>query len=114
MNDFYRVENQQTGNGLWYDLKGRFTGLIHSEFTFCKSTVLEMPFDPEIRGWLSVTPTIEELFQWFPKEDIMRLAESGYVISHYLSDDVKFHNGHHFILHETAIFAGLIDITNLI
>jgi hypothetical protein len=107
---FFRVENRQTGNGLWYDMNGRFTGLIHTAFSFCKNTGLSMPFDREIQGYLSVTPTIEELYDWFPKEDILRLSEHGYVIARYKSNDVKFHNGHHLILHETAIFAGLIDI----
>ena len=114
MKDFYRVENQQTGNGLWYNMSGQYTGLMHTTFSFCKNSGLAMPFDPEIQGWLSVTPTIEELLEWFPKEDIIALAQYGYVVSHYQSDDVKFHNGHYLILHETAIFTGLADIDKII
>ena len=28
---FYRVANTETEQGLWYDFKGQFTGLIHSK-----------------------------------------------------------------------------------
>ena len=45
---FYRVANNQTEQGLWYDFAGNFTGLIHSKFDFCLNTKLPMPFDKEI------------------------------------------------------------------
>ena len=43
---FYRVANKETNQGLWYDQKGNFTGLIHGRFDFCENTNLPMPFDP--------------------------------------------------------------------
>ena len=64
---FYRVANTETEQGLWYDFKGQFTGLIHSKFDFCMNTKLPMPFDPNIVGWLSATDTLEDLFNWFSK-----------------------------------------------
>lgn len=47
---FYRVCNVETKQGLWYDQKGEFTGLIHTEFNFCTNSNLPMPYDENIRG----------------------------------------------------------------
>ena len=76
-NTYYRVSHRDTNQGLWYDRKGNFTGLIHTELNFCKNKDLQMPFDPELVGWLSATKTLEELFNWFTKEDIKLLETRG-------------------------------------
>ena len=49
---FFRVSDLD-GRGLWYDRNGEFTGRIHKELSFCKSTNVLMPYDKEIVGWLS-------------------------------------------------------------
>lgn len=51
---FYRVCNENTLRGLWYDYNGKFTGIIHNEFNFCKHKDLEMDYDPELVGWMVV------------------------------------------------------------
>lgn len=83
MRTFYRVNHYRTGQGLWYDFHGKFTGLIHDRFTFCASRHLPMEFDPSIVGWLSVTPTVEELEQWFPWSDQKELAKHGWYLHEY-------------------------------
>ena len=70
---YYRIAHEETQQGLWYDSKGNFTGLIHNEFNFCMNKNLPMPFDPDLVGWLSATDSLEDLFNWFSKEDIERL-----------------------------------------
>lgn len=91
---FYRVAHRKTQQGLWYDFKGNYTGLIHNDFSFCTNHDLMMPFDAELVGWLSATDTIEELFKWFPHEDIQKLQKYGYAIMVYESADYKYHNNH--------------------
>lgn len=44
---YYRIAHEETQQGLWYDSKGNFTGLIHNKFNFCMNTNLQMPFDPD-------------------------------------------------------------------
>lgn len=41
---FYRIgiDNEQ---GLWYNKKGEFTGLIYHEFNWMNASQLQMPFD---------------------------------------------------------------------
>lgn len=91
---FYRVANTQTEQGLWYDFKGNFTGLIHDKFNFCANNQLQMPFDPEIVGWLSATETLDELFNWFNKKDIEKLEKHGHSITLYAASEYKYHNNH--------------------
>ena len=91
MKKYYRVCNQETLQGLWYDYKGKFTGLIHEEFNFCLNTKLEMDFDPEIVGWLSAVENLEDLYKWFTKEDIIELQQHGWFIHEFEADDVKFY-----------------------
>lgn len=101
MKTWYRVEHKQTGNGLWYTLDGQFSGLIHSEeFSFLSNRDLQMPFSDSISGYLSVTPTLEDLFNWFNKEDLTRLKPYGYVVAVYECEDAK-HTGVHYVINQS-------------
>jgi hypothetical protein len=89
---FYRVCNQETLRGLWYDYQGNFTGLIHDkEFDFCTHKNLKMEFDEELVGWLSATDTLNKLFEWFPKEEIIKLQEFGWYLHEFEATQYKFY-----------------------
>jgi len=92
MKKFYRVANITTGQGLWYDFTGSFTGYIHTAFNFCQNNELKMDFDEEIVGYLSATEILEDLFKWFTVEDIKKLQKHNYCIHVYECDDHKFYN----------------------
>lgn len=98
---FYRVCNTQTKQGLWYDFTGTFTGLIHNMFKFCMNSTLEMHFDEEIVGYLSATDDYNKLFDWFSKEDIIKLEQHGYFIHEYETNDYKFYDRfQHFVINQ--------------
>ena len=103
MKKFYRVSNLETQQGLWYDMQGNFTGLIHDKFNFCMNHKLPMPFDPDLVGWLSATESLEDLFNWFSKEDIERLEKHGWFITVYEAENVKQYKNHLVICKETSI-----------
>lgn len=88
---FYRVCNEDSLRGLWYDFKGEFTGAIHDDFNFCANSSLKMDFDPEIVGWLSATDSLEDLYKWFTIEDISRLQNFGWYIHEFEAEDYKFY-----------------------
>lgn len=111
---FYRVANNDTKQGLWYDWDGKFTGKIHNEFSFCKNSTLPMPYDEEIRGWLSATDTLESLLQWFTKEDIQELEKHGYFITIYEASDYKDYQNHQIIKQDTSIVIDTILISTLL
>lgn len=89
---FYRVCNEKTQQGLWYNQDGNFTGLIHDKFSFCQNSELKMDFDEEIVGWLSAVENLEDLWKWFSKEDIKKLQEHGWFIYEYEAIHVKFYD----------------------
>lgn len=91
MRTFYRVCNEDTQQGLWYNFNGNFTGLIHNDFNFCKNKDLKMDFDNELKGYLSATISLDTLYHWFTKEDIKKLQKHGWFIYTYESNDYKFY-----------------------
>lgn len=99
---FYRIGHKETQQGLWYDSKGNFTGLIHTEFNFCMNAKLQMPFDAEIVGWLSATDSLKDLFNWFSKDDIKKLENYGFYITVYEAKKVKQHGNHLVICQKTS------------
>ena len=64
-------------------MDGSFNGLIHSNFAFCKSNHLLMPFDENIKGHLSCCESLNDLFNWVPLEDLQRLYEYSYRVLEY-------------------------------
>lgn len=105
---YYRIANEKTHQGVWYDYKGKFTGLIHNEFNFCMNTDLKMPFDPELVGWLSATDSLADLFNWFSIEDIKKLEKEGWFITIYESERVKQYKNHFAICQKTSIVTGIL------
>lgn len=100
---FYRVSNIETQQGLWYDQKANFTGNIHKHLNFCKHNKLIMDYDATLKGYLSATPTLKTLHDWFPKEDILKLQKHGYFIHEYKVIDYKFYEKcQHFIINQKS------------
>lgn len=98
---FYRVCNTESEQGLWYAFDGKFTGLIHEKFNFCKHKDLPMDFDEKLKGWLSVTDDLNNLYEWFPEEDIKKLQEHGYCIHEYESSEYWFYDKFsHFVINQ--------------
>jgi hypothetical protein len=88
---FYRVGTDST-EGLWYNKNGEFTGLIHDEFKWINASNLIMPFEQELVGYLSVADSLEHLYQWFSKEELIKLKEIGFKIFEYEAINYKFYD----------------------
>jgi hypothetical protein len=88
---FYRVCRKDTLQGLWYDVNGNFSGLIHNKLSFCKNSDLKMDFDPELVGWLSVVDELDHLWAWFTKEDVKSLQAHGWFIHSFIANEYKFY-----------------------
>jgi hypothetical protein len=104
MRYFYRIGNQTTG--LWYNKIGNFTGVIHTDaYAWLGASALEMPFDEEIKGFLSVADSLEHLYQWFSKEEILKLQEEGFCIEEWVATTYKYYEPykHNVICESTSI-----------
>lgn len=110
---YYRIAHQETNQGLWYNSKGEFTGLIHNEFNFCINKDLPMPFDSAIVGWLSATDSLEDLFNWFSKEDILKLETHGWFITIYEAEKAKQYKNHLVICQQTSVVKERILLSSL-
>lgn len=101
---FYRVCNLESKQGLWYNYDGDFTGLIHGEFNFCKNNKLQMPFDEDIKGWLSTTSTLDQLWAWFAERDVKELQKRGWFIHEYKAANWRYYEkfGHYLICQNTS------------
>lgn len=106
---FYRV-GVETQQGLWYDKNGDFTGLIHTKFNWCKASQLKMPFDLQLRGYLSVADSLEHLYKWFSREEIIKLQNEGFYIYEYEATDYKFYDlyQHNVINQNTSVITNRI------
>jgi hypothetical protein len=107
---FYRV-GVDTAEGLWYTPEGEFTGKIHNELNWLNASELEMPYDEEVIGYLSVVDDIEHLFQWFTEEEIIKLQELGFKVYEYEATDWKFYElyQHNLINQESSIIIRIIE-----
>lgn len=107
---FYRIGDNKTNQGLWYDFNGNFTGLIHKKYSFCESSKLPMPYDPSIIGWLSATDKLDILFLWFSKDEIKKLEEHGYGLNVYEATEYKLYENHWVIKQDSSILKVTIPI----
>ena len=104
---FYRIGCLGNNQGLWYSKTGEFTGLIHNEYNFCTNSSLEMPFDEEVKGFISVATSLEELYKWFPLNDIALLCQQGFAIEYYKSSEKKFYDKfQHYLIPQTSELIG--------
>lgn len=106
---FYRVGNLKTKQGLWYNMDGNFTGLIHKDYNFCSNANLEMPFDKNFTGYLSAVDNLEDLFSWFTIGDLRKLKKYGYRVLEYSAIDYKYYNGHFLINERTSVINRIVN-----
>ncbi len=101
---FYRISNEETHQGVWYDINGNFTGYIHDRFSFCMNNTLAMDFDPALVGFLSAAHDMDILWKWFSREDILELQKHGWYIHAYESDDYWFYERfQHYVINQQTM-----------
>lgn len=110
---YYRIAHKDTGQGVWYDWNGKFTGLIHDKLSFCSNNKLTMPYDNNIVGWISATRSLDDLFLWFTESDIKELEKHGWFITIYKSKKAKVYNNHFVICQVTSNIIGVLKIDSI-
>ena len=108
---FYRI-GAEDNQGLWYNPQGKFVGRIHEEFKWLGASDLEMPFERELQGWLSVADSLEHLYQWFSPQEIIKLQQQGFSILEYKASEVKWYDRyqHRVISKESSILTNKLII----
>jgi hypothetical protein len=76
----FRIENQDTMQGLWYDKDGNFNPFI-KRLSDAKCKELPMYFDPTYKdggAWYSGGIDFPQMREWFHFQDVVELAQAGY------------------------------------
>jgi len=107
---FYRVETDST-EGLWYNKEGKHTGLIHTEFSWLGASSLVMPYETDLVGYLSVADSLEQLYFWSTRVEILKLQEVGFFIYEYIAEDYKFYDLYkHNVINQNSILHNKIKL----
>lgn len=93
---FFRVHHPDN-LGLWYNKDGIFTKEIEKYGIACAD--LEMDKNEEYAGgYLSCTDSLDNLFNWFTRQEIQKLEEAGYRTCVFKAEEHKFHDKYkHFL-----------------
>lgn len=96
---FFRVHHPK-GKGLWYNNNAEFTKEIGKLELGCAD--LETDQNEECAGgFLSCTDSMDSLFDWFGREELLKLKDNGYDICIFKSAEHKFHEKYkHFLFKE--------------
>jgi hypothetical protein len=88
----FRIANLDPNRGLWYNPNGKYTGEIHSDLTFCRSSALKMPYDEKLaKVWRSATNSENELLNWFNLDELILLEKFGFYVAIYATKEYKNH-----------------------
>ena len=107
---FYRVHHPRD-LGLWYNGKAEFTNEI--EKLDLKCAKLDMSFDDNCAGgFISCTDTLDNLYNWFSREELLKLVDNGYDVLVFKAEESKFHEKfkHHLFKKEGSIIVAKINI----
>ncbi len=104
MPTLYRVENQLTMIGLWYNAEGEKTDFIKSvPGALCADVPME--FDPDFTGgWYSAGESVEQMSSWFSAQDVAKLTQVGYELFEIQVPEYRVRNGHALFRREGALF----------
>lgn len=103
MPTIYRVENQNTMIGLWYNAAGEKVDFIKSIDGMNKD--LPMDFDPDFTGgWYSAGENLPQMKNWFSAQDVVTLEQAGYGLYKIEVSEYRQANGHAWFRREGALF----------
>ena len=114
MPTLYRIENQSTMVGLWYNQDGTKTDFIKT-IPNSLSGDLPMDFDPSAAGgWFSACDNLPDMKNWFSTNDVVELSKAGYNLYKVEVNEYRQEKGHAWFRREGALFTQMpIDILDI-
>jgi len=93
----FRIEGPNSEQGLWYTTNGILNPVVHQLGLACAA--LPMEPDPAIYqadgvSWYSGCSTLEDIYQWFSPEEMVKMRGVGFKLVMFNSDLVRPHYGH--------------------
>jgi hypothetical protein len=110
---YYRVQQEDNTQGLWYNRDGTFNNrIVTPEYNYLKAHSVPMSFDKEIAGgWLSAVKNIKTLDNWFSKDELEKLKEQGFYVFEFKVEQARFYEPYqHDLIHaESSIIVDKIN-----
>lgn len=83
----FRIENRTSMQGLWYTGEGEFSPVIADLCPTSLSKLMPMGFNElhqkDGKNWFSAGKSVENMREWFSREDAERLVACGYRLYRY-------------------------------
>lgn len=80
----YRFENPETKHGMWYNSLGEYDPIIDTLCPNGLSRLMPMGFcadhQKDGKQWYSAGRSVENMRQWFSREDAVSLVEYGFTL----------------------------------
>ena len=83
----FRLE-RKSGDGMWYNADGTFNPSIR---TICPGSInATIPMDyselykRDGKVWNSACDNLDSLYAWFPKKDMIKLVDNGFMLFEYV------------------------------
>lgn len=113
----YRVEDGNTGDGIWYNTKREQTNFIKT-IPNAKCADLPMPFHPHLYNqnglaWFSATDKLEEIPNWCSLQDLVEMAKRNYHLYAYTVSRYRPVPGHVVFAREHVIHKEQIALSEL-
>lgn len=84
----YRIEIPESKSGMWYDEHGEMDKKIHKLCPNSISSTIPMPYDElhrkDDKVWNSAGKSIENMNQWFTREDVETLVNNGFKLYEFI------------------------------
>lgn len=115
--EIFRIENQETMHGMWYNQKGELDPFIK---TLTEGISADLPMEPHERygqnnkRWFSGCKDFELLKHWFSRRDILELNDAGYRLYKFESQEFQNEEFQTIFTREGVLSQTEVDITTLL
>lgn len=90
--------------------QGNYKSFFTNSFKTIRFTGVA-PKTPELVGFISVADSLEHLYQWFSRKEILKLQENGFSILEYQANDYKFYDLYkHNVINQNSILYNKIKL----
>lgn len=114
----WRIENQNTYTGLWYNKEGIRTDFLRTNLTNAKCRDMPMDYDYEtyrLDGlqWISATDTIPDMRHWLAQQDAIEMLKQGYSVYEFEVSQYRKVYNHAVFAREHVLSQRIVDLSVL-
>ncbi len=114
----WRIENQSTFTGLWYNKAGIKTDFLRTNLTNAKCRDMPMDYDHSTYQdgglqWISATDCIPDMRHWLSQQDALEMLKQGYHVYEFEVEKYRKAYNHAIFAREHVISQRIVDLSVL-